>query len=204
MGESAYRDVLNEAAQAGIPVIVVDRDVAADQRNLRLARIASDFAKEGERAATWLSNYLSDHGIDDGTAPVTIVELQGPRGTEAADGRGAGFRSIVSEHPNWRITQSLQGDFTRSKAKAAMAALLQTEILPQAVHAQNDQMALGAIDAIRERGLKPGKDIVVVSEDATNDGLKAVIEGTLGATAECSPFVGQQVMQAVKDVLAGC
>jgi simple sugar transport system substrate-binding protein len=201
MVEGGYGPVLAEAAQAGILVITVDRDVAVEDRPLRLARIVSDFEKEGERTGTWLAEYLKDQAIDDGTKQITIVELRGPSGTEAVEGRGEGFRHTLRAHSNWRITQSLPADFTRSKAKAALATLLKAASGIQVVHAQDDQMALGAIDAIKEAGLKPGKDIIVVSEDATNEGLMAVTDGSLSATAECSPFVGPQVLQAVNDVL---
>ena len=201
LGERGYGPVLREAGQAGIPVIMIDHDVAREDRSLRLATIGSDFTKEGEKAGLWLAGYLKNRGIDDGLNPIRIVEVQGTAGYDVTTERGTGFRNILKAHANWHISQS--GDFTSSSGKAVMEAFLKADKNIQVLYAHNDQMALGAIEAIKEVGLEPGKDIIVVSEDAVKGVFEAIIAGSLNASIECSPMVGPQALQAAKDLRDG-
>jgi simple sugar transport system substrate-binding protein len=203
MVERGYGSILRKAAQAGIPVIAIDRDVAPEDRSLRLTRIVSDFTKEGEKAAVWLADYLKSQDIDDGLKPINIVELQGTVGADAAIDRGAGFRNILKKHSNWRITQSQSGNFESASGQSTMEAFLKADKNIQVVFTQNDQMALGAIKAIKEAGLSPGKDIIVVSEDAVKGAFEAIVAGSLNVSVECSPMVGPQALQAVMDLKDG-
>jgi len=201
--ETGYGPVLQEAKKAKIPVIMIDRDVAKEDRALRLTIMGSDFVKEGEKAGTWLADYLKKQGIDDGKKAINIVELQGTTGSAPAIDRKTGFGTIAAQHANWKITRSQTGNFTVAEGKAVMEAFLKADKTIQVLYAHNDGMALGAIQAIKEAGLKPGKDIIIVSVDAVKGAFEAMVAGELNASIECSPLLGPQALQAVKDLMAG-
>jgi ABC-type sugar transport system substrate-binding protein len=199
--ETGYGPVLEEAKKAGIPVIMIDRDVAKEDRGLRLTIMGSDFVKEGEKTAEWLAKYLQEKGIDDGKKEINIVELQGTTGSAPAIDRKTGFANIMKDHPNWKITRSQTGNFTRAEGKAVMEAFLKADKKIQVLFAHNDDMALGAIQAIKEAGLKPGKDIIIVSIDGVKGAFQAMMAGELNASIECSPLLGPQALQAVRDLI---
>jgi simple sugar transport system substrate-binding protein len=201
--ETGYGPVLQEAKRAGIPVIMIDRDVAAADRSLRLTIMGSDFVKEGEKAGLWLADYLKAKGMDDGTKPINIVELQGTTGSAPAIERKTGFANIMKQHPNWEITRSQTGNFTSSEGKAVMEAFLKADKGIQVLYAHNDQMALGAIQAIKEAGLKPGKDIIIIGVDGVKGAFEAIVAGEMNCTVECSPLLGPQAVQAVTDLRDG-
>jgi ABC-type sugar transport system substrate-binding protein len=201
--ETGYGPVLQEAKKAGIPVIMIDRDVQEADRSLRLTIMGSDFIKEGEKAGTWLADYLKKQGIDDGKKPINIVELQGTTGSAPAIDRKTGFANIMKQHANWQLTRSQTGNFTTSEGKAVMEAFLKADSAIQVLYAHNDGMALGAIQAIKEAGLKPGKDIIVIGVDGVKGAFEAIVAGEQNVTVECSPLLGPQAVQAVTDLRAG-
>ena len=201
--ETGYGTVLQEAKNAGIPVVMIDRDVAKEDRGLRLTIMGSDFVKEGEKAGTWLADYLKKKGIDDGKKTINIVELQGTTGSAPAIERKTGFGTILAKHPNWKITRSQTGNFTSSEGKQVMEAFLKADKNIQVLYAHNDQMALGAIQAIKEAGLRPGKDIIIVGVDAVKGAFEAMVAGEMNASIECSPLLGPQAVQAVRDLRDG-
>jgi len=201
--ETGYGPVLKEAKQAHIPVIMIDRDVAEADRQYRLTIMGSDFVKEGEKAGAWLAEYLTKQGLDDGKKQINIVELQGTTGSAPAIDRKKGFATYMEKHPNWKITRSQTGNFTSSEGKAVMEAFLKADKNIQVLYAHNDQMALGAIQAIKEAGLNPGKDIIIVGVDAVKGAFEAMVRGEMNASIECSPLLGPQAVQAVKDLRAG-
>ncbi len=201
--ETGYGPVLAEAQRAKIPVVMIDRDVAKEDQKYRLTIMGSDFVKEGEKTATWLADYLKKQGIDDGSKQINIVELQGTTGSAPAIDRKTGFATIMAKHPNWKITRSQTGNFTSSEGKAVMEAFLKADKTIQVLYAHNDQMALGAIQAIKEAGLKPGKDIIIVGIDAVKGAFEAMVAGEMNASIECNPLLGPQALQAVKDLRAG-
>lgn len=201
--ETGYGPVLAEAKKAGIPVIMIDRDVAAADRALRMTIMGSDFVKEGENAAIWLGTYLKAKGLDDGKKAINIVELQGTTGSAPAIDRKTGFENGMKSHANWKITRSQTGNFTTSEGKAVMEAFLKADKTIQVLYAHNDGMALGAIQAIKEAGLVPGKDIIVVGVDAVKGAFEAMVKGEMNATIECSPLLGPQAVQAVTDLRDG-
>jgi simple sugar transport system substrate-binding protein len=201
--ETGYGPVLQEAKKAGIPVIMIDRDVQESDRSLRLTIMGSDFVKEGEKAGTWLADYLKKQGIDDGKKPINIVELQGTTGSAPAIDRKTGFANIMKQHANWQLTRSQTGNFTTSEGKAVMEAFLKADSTIQVLYAHNDGMALGAIQAIKEAGLKPGKDIIVIGVDGVKGAFEAIVAGEQNVTVECSPLLGPQAVQAVSDLRAG-
>ncbi|MFC5427413.1 ABC transporter substrate-binding protein [Paraburkholderia denitrificans] len=197
--ESGWEPVLQEAKRAHIPVILTDRNIDVKETSLYVTMIGSDFMEEGHRGGHWLEeHYKNDAG------PVNIVELQGTVGSAPANDRHAGLMEVIRNDPKFKIIASQSGDFTLAGGKQVMEAFAKTygnKI--NVVYAHNDDMALGAIQAMEEAGLKPGKDISVVSFDATKGGFEAMMAGKMNVDVECSPLLGPQLMSAVKDVVAG-
>ena len=189
--ETGWDPVLQEAKAAHIPVIIIDRDVdAKDDRPLRSPSWAPTSSRR-PRAGNWLADYLKKKGMT--TGRVNIVELQGTTGSAPAIDRKKGFADIIASHPNRKITRSQTGDFTRAKGKEVMEAFLKADKNIQVLYAHNDDMALGAIQAIEEAGLKPGKDIIIVSIDGVKGAFEAMIAGKLNCSVECSPLLGPQL-----------
>ncbi len=196
--ETGWDEVLREAQAAKIPVILADRAVATDS-SLYAGFIGSDFAEEGRKAARLvLERYQNAPG------GVNIIQLEGTVGAAPAISRKKGFEEIIATEPRFKIIHSRDADFIRPKGKEVMMEILEVEKRPiHAVYAHNDDMALGAIEALENRGLKPGSDIYIVSIDAVRSAFEALIAGTLNATIECNPLLGPQLMTAVTEVMAG-
>jgi len=200
--ETGWDTVLKEAKDAKIPVILTDRAVKADE-SYYVTFMGSDFVEEGRKAAKWLIDNEEKLGLKDKEV-VNIVELQGTVGSAPAIDRKAGFEEIIKDNGKYKVTQSQTGDFTRSKGKEVMESFLKTDKDNiDVLFAHNDDMAIGAIQAIEEAGLKPGEDIKIISIDAVKGAFEAMIAGKLNCTVECSPLLGPQLMQAVKDLMEG-
>jgi simple sugar transport system substrate-binding protein len=192
---TGWETVFQEAKDAGIPVILVDRraDVPED---LYATYLGSDFTEEGRRAAKAMAEILGGEG--------KIVELVGTVGSAPATDRQAGFLEVLTEYPDMEIIASQSGDFTRAKGKEVMEAFLKSygdEI--DALYAHNDDMAIGAIQAIQEYGLDPGEDIKIVSIDAVRGAFEAMIAGDLNCTVECNPLLGPQFFELALKVVNG-
>ncbi len=196
--ETGWESVLREAKAAGIPVVLTDRAVKVSDDSLYATFIGSDFVEEGRRAARWL---LEDSKGRAG--PVRIVELQGTVGSAPANDRMKGFREIIDADKRFAIVRSQSGDFTRAKGKEVMEAFLKAEKDIDVLFAHNDDMAIGAIQAIEEAGLKPGEDIRIVSIDGVRGAFEAMKAGKLNATIECNPLFGEQLAGLIRDVAAG-
>ncbi len=197
--ETGWETVLREAKAANIPVILTDRAVEVTDDSLYVSLIGSDFVEEGRKAGRWVLEKFKDTTTD-----VNIVELQGTVGSAPANDRKRGFEEVIAQNPRLKIIRSQTGDFTRAKGKEVMEAFLKAEGRKiNLLYAHNDDMAIGAIQAIEEAGLKPGTDILIVSIDAVKGAFEAMIAGKLNVTVECSPLLGPQLMAAVKDVVAG-
>jgi simple sugar transport system substrate-binding protein len=195
---------LREARAAQIPVILTDRAVEVSDDSLYLSLIGSDFVEEGRKAARWLVDYYGNGPGKDTKGDINIVELQGTVGSAPANDRKKGFAEIIAADPRYKIIRSQTGDFTRAKGKEVMEAFLKAEGRKiNVLFAHNDDMAIGAIQAIEEAGLKPGSDIIIISIDGVKGAFEAMIAGKLNVTVECSPLLGPQLMAAVKDVVAG-
>lgn len=194
--ETGWTPVLREAQTAGIPVVIVDRNVTADA-SLYLTRVSSDFIHEGRLAAAWLAQATS--------GDCKIVELQGTVGSSAARDRQIGFNQVISLFPQMQIIVSQTGDFRRDQGKEVMANILNTENPAEicAVWSHNDDMAIGAIEAIKEAGLDPGDDILMVSVDAIPDIFKAMMEGDANTTIELSPYMAGPAFDAIAAYFAG-
>ena len=194
---TGWDTVLAEAKKAKIPVILTDRSIETKDPSLYVTMIGSDFTEEGRKAAKWmLENYK-------GQGDVNIVELQGTVGSAPAIERKKGFEEVIKAEPRFKITRSQTGDFTRAKGKEVMEAFLKTDKNIQILFAHNDDMAIGAIQAIEAAGMKPGKDITIISIDAVKGAFEAMMAGKLNVTVECNPQLGPQLMTVVKEVLAG-
>lgn len=195
--ETGWDPVLQEAKAAGIPVIIVDRAIQTEDDSLYVTYFGSDMREEGRKAGRWLVDKLKGTN-----GPVNIVEIQGTIGSDPAINRKAGFEEIIKPYPNMKIDLSESGDFMRSKGKEVMEHFLSLGSDIDVVFAHNDDMALGAIEAIEEYGLRPGKDILIVSVDAIKEAFEAMIAGKLNCTVECDPLQGPLLMQTVKDIMS--
>ena len=198
--ESGWDTVLREAKAAKIPVILTDRAVNVTDKSLYVTFIGSDFVEEGRRAGRW----LLERAKKTPDATLNIVELQGTVGSAPAIDRKAGFEQEIAANSKLKIIRSQTGDFTRAKGKEVMEAFLKAEGKKiNVLYAHNDDMAIGAIQAIEEAGLKPGVDIIVISIDGVKGAFEAMMAGKLNVTVECSPLLGPQLMKIARDVLAG-
>ena len=196
--ESGWDTVLKEAKAAGIPVILTDRAVKVADPSLYVTFIGSDFVEEGRKAGRWLVEKMKDQKGD-----VNIVELQGTVGSAPAIDRKKGFEEVIKTNPKLQIIRSQSGEFTRAKGKEVMEAFLKARDKKiDVLFAHNDDMAIGAIQAIEEAGLKPGQDIAIVSIDGVRGAFEAMKAGKLNVTVECNPLLGPQLMQLAKDVVA--
>jgi simple sugar transport system substrate-binding protein len=193
---TGWDPVLREAKRAKIPVILTDRAIQTADESLYVCFIGSDFYEEGRMAADWLAKHVNGKG--------NIVELQGTPGSDPANERRKAFADAITKYPGLKIIDSQSGDFERTRGKQVMEAFLKKHGRNfTIVYAHNDDMALGAAQAIEEAGLKPGKDITIVSIDAVREAVQAVAAGRLNCTVECNPLFGPSVFDTVAKVLRG-
>ena len=195
--ETGWDTVLGEAKDAGIPVILTDRSVDSKDESLYESFLGSDFIAEGEKAGDWVVTEFADADA------VKIVELEGTTGAAPANDRATGFRNVIDEDPKFEIIASQTGDFTRAGGKQVMEAFLKSNPEIDLVYAHNDDMGLGAIEAIEAAGLTPGTDIKIVTVDAVKDGMQALADGKINFIVECSPLLGDQLVEVVEAVAAG-
>jgi ABC-type sugar transport system substrate-binding protein len=192
--EDGWEQVLTEAKNAGIPVIIVDRSVSADP-SLYASHIGSDMVLEGQRAAEEFNKLMPNGGA--------VLELSGTTGSGAAVGRAKGFRDKLNS--NIKILDSQTGNFTRAEAKPVMEAFLKkykagTDF--QGIFIHNDDMGIGAIESLKAAGVKPG-DLVIVSVDGTRGGFQAMVDGWFQADVECNPLLGPQVSEMALKLMNG-
>lgn len=195
--ETGWEPVLKEIKQAGIPVILTDRRVDVSDPDLYVTFIGADFVEEGRRAARWLAEATGGDCM--------IAELQGTPGAAPAIDRKKGFEEGIAEYPGMKIIKTQTGEFTRAKGREVMESFLKSPERDQinALYSHNDDMAIGAIQAIEEAGLKPGVDIKIVSVDGVRAAFEAMVQGKLNCTVECNPLLGPQLFDAVEAILAG-
>lgn len=192
--EDGWDAVLTEAQNAGIPVIIVDRSVSADA-SLYAAHIGSNMVLEGERAAEEFNKAMPNGGA--------VLELSGTTGSGAAVGRAEGFRNKLNS--NITILDSQTGNFTRAEALPVMQAFLQ-KYTPgvdfQGIFIHNDDMGIGAIEALKAAGVEPGQ-LFIVSVDGTRGGFQAMVDGWFQADVECNPLLGPQVFELALRLMNG-
>ena len=195
--ETGWDTVLLEAKRANIPVILTDRAVDSEDKTLYKTFLGSDFVLEGKKAGEWLVENSK------GESAVNVVELQGTTGAAPAIDRKEGFAEAIKAAPQIKVVASQTGDFTRSGGKQVMEAFLKSTPDIDVVYAHNDDMGLGAIEAIEAAGKVTGKDIKIITVDAVHDGMQALADGKINYIVECSPLLGEQLMDLAKKVLAG-
>lgn len=195
---SGWDAVLKEAKDADIPVILTDRAVDSQDTSLYESFLGSDFKVEGQKAGEWLVKEYEGK-----SEPVNIVELQGTTGSAPALDRQSGFAEAIKANPNLKIVKTQTGDFKRADGKTVMETFLQSTPDIDVLYAHNDDMGLGAIEAIEAAGKKPGTDIKIITVDAVKDGMTALADGKINFIVECSPLLGPQLMEIAKKVDAG-
>ena len=194
--ETGWEPVLREAKRAKIPVILSDRSIQTTDDSLYVCYVGSDFAAEGRMAADWLAKFVDGKG--------SIVELQGTPGSAPANERRKAFGEALQKYPGLKIIDSQSGNFELSGGKQVMEAFLKKHGRDIGiVYAHNDSMALGAAQAIEEAGLKPGKDILIVSIDAMRPAVQAVADGRINCTVECNPLFGPKIYDTAAKIVAG-
>ena len=201
--EDGWDTVLQEAKAAGIPVILMDRNINVKDESLYTAWVGSDFVEEGRNAGKWLEEYLKGQRFND--EQVNIVVLQGTAGTTAMFGRTQGFEEIAAQHENWKILEQANADFTTAKGEEEMRRLLNTYPEIDVLVSQNDDMTFGALDAIQAAGRTTGTggDITVISFDGTKKALEKVKTGAINVDVECNPYQGKYIEEIIQALETG-
>lgn len=197
--ESPLIPAVMRAKAAGIPTFLVDRSVdpsVAQPGRDYVSFLGSDFIEQGGRAASWLmENFEGDEGV--------VIQLEGTTGSSPANDRKKGFDDTIAEDSRFTIVASRSGDFARNEGRHVMETLLQAHPDVNVVYAHNDEMAIGAIQALEAAGRTPGDDVLVVSIDGTRDALQAIVDGKMGVTVESSPFFGPLACEVMQQYAAG-
>jgi len=195
--EAGWEVVLQEAQDAGIPVIIADRTVSADPA-LYTTFLGTDTALEGETAGLWLAEYL------DG-AEAKILVIEGSVGASAAIGRTNGFNKIAEQHEEWEILDSQSGDFTQAGGQQVMESYLKSYSDFNVLVCQNDNEAYGAMDAMDAAGVTYGVDgdVIIISFDATKEGLTRTLDGRINCNVECNPLQAAGVEDIIAKIIAG-
>ncbi len=201
--ETGWNAILQEAKEAGIPVIVTDRYIEMGDEDLYTAYIGSDFKKEGEKAVKWLENFLIKRGREEDT--INIVHIQGTLGSSAQIGRTFALENMITRNSNWKMAAQGCGDFTRAKGYEVMTEILQEVKDIDVVYCENDGEALGAIEAMEEAGLTCNANygVIVISFDATMLGLQYCLDGKIALNVECNPLQGPYVDEIIKQLENG-
>lgn len=199
--ETGWESVLQEARDAGIPVILVDRMVQVEDESLYATHIGSDFYEEGNKAMEWL-----EQRTPAGT-PLSIVHIVGTMDSSAQQGRSEALEEALARHPEWTRLAQLDGDFTQAKAYEVMNEFLasQPETTPiDVAYCENDNEAFGVIQALEEHGYTCGPEgVTVISFDATYMGMELCAQGKIALEVECNPELGPLVEQAIQTLEAG-
>lgn len=201
--ESGWDEVLQEAKAAAIPVILSDRQMQVSDESLYLCWVGGNFLKEGRDAVKWLEGYLEGKNL--ASEEINIVDLQGTIGASAQVGRTQGIEEGIASHPNWNLVAQQSGDFRTDGGKIAMQDII-TDIgidKIDVVFAENDDMALGAIEAIKAAGKKPGEDIIIITFDAGHEAFVRMIAGEINCACECNPLHGPRVAEIINSLENG-
>lgn len=198
VAETGWDNALAEAKNAGIPVIIVDREVAVDDDSLYLCGIGSDFLQEGRTAVNWLQNeLLRQHRAED---EIRIFNLKGTAGATAEINRTKAIEEGAQAHENWNIAAEYYGEFTEAKGYEVVRDYLKTDQRFEVLYSQNDNMTFGAIRALEEAGISYGVngEVIIISFDAVRDALQMCLDGKINLCVECSPLHGPRVDELIK------
>ena len=190
--------VVAEARKAGIPVILLDRNIdpaLSKSGTDYVTFIGSDFIKEGQRVGDWL--------VKNAKGKTNIIELEGTTGSSPANDRKKGFDDVIAKNPSFKILASQTGDFSRDKGRQVAETLLQAHPETNVIYAHNDEMAIGAISALQAAGKKPGVDVLVLSIDGGKEAVKLVVDGKINYVVECNPRFGPEAFKTLKGYAAG-
>ena len=202
-----WENVLEEAREAKIPVLICDRAINSEDESLYAGYLGTDSVQEGRSCAEYLLKKFSDPEtsglLADRNNPVRIVELRGTEGSSAAIRRAEGFREALAGHPDFEIIYSASGDFLRSKGYELMRAILDDISDIDVLYSHNDGMTLGALDAMRERDIQPGKDIIIITIDAEQAAIDALRQGEVNCVVECNPKQGPDIMRLAARLVRG-
>jgi simple sugar transport system substrate-binding protein len=200
-----WDNVLQEARDAGIPVLVTDRKIHVDDQSLYAGFIGTDSLREGRNAGLFVLNKFKNKSelLNETKEYINIVELFGTEGSSVAIGRAEGFREVLKSHPQYRIIYSKSGDFLRSKGYELAVEFLDMYDDIDVIYSHNDGMTLGVIEAMEERGLRPGKDIVIITIDAQQAAIDALREGKVNCVIECNPKTGPEIIKLAQKLAAG-
>lgn len=197
--ESGWDNVLREAKDAGIPVLLTDRLIETSDSSLYVGYVGADFLAEGAKAASYLIEKADRESLEN----VKIVELSGTLDSSPMRQRAKGFRDGLKEDDRFEIIESISGDFLRSKGAECMEYLFEKHERIDVVYSHNDAMMLGAIEAIEAAGLRPGKDIILITVDGEQAAIDYLKEGKINCVVECTPLIGDIVMDLAKKLVAG-
>lgn len=198
---TGWEEVLKEVNEAEIPLILIDRIPDCADEIDYVAAFGGDFVAEGRRMGYWAGNYLKSIGRGD--EEINAVILEGTTGSGPATDRTAGIHEALANFPNIKVVASQTGNFTRAEGQAVMESFLKSQSKIDLLLAENDDMALGAITAIKAAGKVPGKDIIIVGCDSVKVAFEAIVAGEMNATIECTPLYSQFVIECIKNLEAG-
>lgn len=201
--ESGWADVLQEAKAAGIPVIIVDRQISVGDEELYSCWVGSDFREEGEQAMRWLEESLRRQEREG--EPLRILHIRGTDGATAQIGRTAALEEAVRQHPEWEIVGVLPGEYTEAKSYELVRDFLKTDREIDVIYSENDNMSFGAMRALDEAGITYGAGgaVTIISFDAVHDALQLCLEGKINACMECNPLHGPRVAALIQQIQAG-
>ena len=198
---TGWEEVLKEVNDEDIPLLLIDRLPDCIDQIDYVAAFGGDFVEEGRRQVAWAGEYLKAQGRGD--EKVNVVIMEGTTGASAQVGRTEGNLAAIKEYPNMTVVGQQSGNFTRAEGQALMESWLKSIDKIDVLIAQNDDMALGAIDAIKAAGKVPGKDIIIVGCDSVKAAFDAIVAGEMNATIECTPLYGPFVVETTEKLIAG-
>ncbi len=197
---NGWDNVLREAKDAGIPVLVTDRKIETEDQTLFAGFIGTDSEQEGREAGLFLRDAWNKKNA---ARPMKIVEISGTEGSSAANGRARGFREELGDDSGFQIVYTRSGDFLRSKGYEIMRSILESGVAFDAVFSHNDGMTLGILEAMKEKGLKPGRDNIIVTIDAEQAAIDALVAGEVNCVIECNPKTGPIIMDLARKLAKG-
>ncbi len=192
---TGWDQVLQDAETAGKIVVLSDRRIDGNEDKY-VTFVGADFVEEGRKAGTEMCKML------EGSESKIVWELQGNVGAAPAIDRGTGFRE-TAEECGIEVTKTQTANWSIFEGKQVTEAWLKETQDVQGIFGQNDEMAFGAIEALREAGLVPAEDVKIISVDATSGAFQAMLDGTLNVTVECNPLLAPQVYEASLAALNG-
>lgn len=203
VAETGWEAVLQEAKNANIPVIIVDREVSVEDPDLYLTGIGSDFLTEGQQAVHWLESILVR--TKRWNENLQILHIQGTDGATSQIMRTKALEDAAARHYNWTICGQLSGDYTEVKSYEVVRDFLKTNRDIDVIYSENDNMTFGAMRALDEAGITYGEggDVILISFDAVRQALEYCMEGKINLCVECNPLHGPRVDELIRQYLSG-